>query len=129
MTRRQRFDTDDVKYQTNLHLEPNGYWICYVNIDLSHQFGISVAESQTFLLAKRPLWRGARRNGCTRMLEDGPIPSARLLIVGGCLWYLVVDLDCGSLKCSARTDCTLLAYKQNDLQNTYPASNLTSRTK
>ena len=26
----------------------------YVNIDLRHQCGISVAESQTFLLAKRP---------------------------------------------------------------------------
>ena len=26
----------------------------YVNIDLLHQYGISVAESQTFLLAKRP---------------------------------------------------------------------------
>ena len=25
----------------------------YVNIDLRHQYGISVAESQTFLLAKR----------------------------------------------------------------------------
>ena len=26
----------------------------YVNIDLRHQYGISVAESQTFLLAKLP---------------------------------------------------------------------------
>ena len=26
----------------------------YVNIDLRHQYGISVAESQTFLLAKCP---------------------------------------------------------------------------
>ena len=26
----------------------------YVNIDLRHQYGVSVAESQTFLLAKRP---------------------------------------------------------------------------
>ena len=26
----------------------------YVNIDLRHRYGISVAESQTFLLAKRP---------------------------------------------------------------------------
>ena len=26
----------------------------YVNIDLRHQYGISVAESQTYLLAKRP---------------------------------------------------------------------------
>ena len=26
----------------------------YVNIDLRHQYGISVAESQTFLLVKRP---------------------------------------------------------------------------
>ena len=27
------------------------------------------AESQTFLLAKRPQWRGARRNGCLRRLQ------------------------------------------------------------
>ena len=26
----------------------------YANIDLRHQYGISVAESQTFFLAKRP---------------------------------------------------------------------------
>ena len=30
------------------------YPIYYVNIDLRHQYGISVAESQMFLLAKRP---------------------------------------------------------------------------
>ena len=30
---------------------------------LRHQYGIFVAESQTFLLAKRPQRRGARRNG------------------------------------------------------------------
>ena len=30
------------------------YRIYYVNIDLRHQYGISVVESQTFLLAKRP---------------------------------------------------------------------------
>ena len=30
------------------------YRIYYVNIDLRHQYGISVAESQTFLLARRP---------------------------------------------------------------------------
>ena len=35
-------------------LEPHDYRIYYVHIDLRHQYGISVAESQTFLLAKRP---------------------------------------------------------------------------
>ena len=34
----------------------------YVNIDLRHQYGISVAESQTFLLTKRP--PAAKRNVC-----------------------------------------------------------------
>ena len=29
-----------------------------------HQYGISVAESQRFLLAKHTKWRGARINGC-----------------------------------------------------------------
>jgi len=33
-------------------LEPHDYWIYYVNIDLRHQYGISVAESQTFLREK-----------------------------------------------------------------------------
>ena len=47
---------------------PHDYRIYYVNIDLRHQYGISVAESQTFLLAKRPLQRWARRNGCFRRL-------------------------------------------------------------
>ena len=37
-----------------MYLEPHDYWIYYVNIGLRHQYGISVAESQTFLLAKRP---------------------------------------------------------------------------
>ena len=35
-------------------MEPHDYRIYYVNIDLRHQYGISVAESQTFLLIKRP---------------------------------------------------------------------------
>ena len=39
---------------TNLYLEPHDYRIHYVNIDLRHQYGISVAESQTFLRTKRP---------------------------------------------------------------------------
>ena len=38
----------------NWHLEPHYYQIYYVNIDLRHLYGISVAEKQTFLLAKRP---------------------------------------------------------------------------
>ena len=44
--------------QTNLHLEPNDYRIYYVNIDLSQSVW------KTFLMAKRPFRRGARRNGC-----------------------------------------------------------------
>ena len=51
-----------------MYLEPHDYRIYYVNIDLRHQYGISVAESQTFLPAKRPQRRRARRNGCFRKL-------------------------------------------------------------
>ena len=36
---------------------------------LRHQYGISVAESQTFLLAKRSRRRRTRRNGCSRRLR------------------------------------------------------------
>ena len=49
-------------------MEPHDYRIYFVNIDLRHQHGISVAESQTSLRAKRPQWRRARRNGCLRRL-------------------------------------------------------------
>ena len=35
-------------------MESHDYRIVYVNIDLRHQYGVSVAESQTFLLANRP---------------------------------------------------------------------------
>ena len=49
---------------TNLHLETHDYWIHFVNIDLHHQYGISVPESQTFLIVKSPQPRGARRNLC-----------------------------------------------------------------
>ena len=31
---------------------------------LRHQYGISVVETQTFVLAKRPQWQGAGENGC-----------------------------------------------------------------
>ena len=46
---------------TNLYLEPHDYRIHYVNIDLRHQYGISVAESQMFLRAKRPQRRRRKR--------------------------------------------------------------------
>ena len=59
---------EDTQNWTNLYLEPHDYRIHYVNIDLRHQYGISVAESQTFLLAKRPQRRRAGRNGCFRRL-------------------------------------------------------------
>ena len=51
-----------------MDLEPHDYRIYYVNIDLRHQYGISVGESQTFLRAKRPQRRRAGRNGCFRGL-------------------------------------------------------------
>ena len=41
-----------------MYLDPHDYWIYYVNIGSRHQYGISAAESQTFLLAKRPEERG-----------------------------------------------------------------------
>ena len=59
----------ETKNQTNLHLEHHDYRIYYVNIDLGHQYRIPVAEAQTFPLAKRPWWRGARRNGFIRQTK------------------------------------------------------------
>ena len=61
---------EDTKNWTKLYLEPHDYQIYYVNIDLRHQYGISAAESQTFLRAKRPQRRRARRNGCFRRLKN-----------------------------------------------------------
>ena len=60
---------EDTKKWTNLYLIPHDYQIYYVNIDLRHQHGISVTESQTFLRAKRPQRRRARRNRCFRRLK------------------------------------------------------------
>ena len=60
---------EDTQNWTNLCLQPHDYRIYYVNIDLRHQYGISAAESQTFLLAKRSQRRRARRNGCFRRLS------------------------------------------------------------
>ena len=54
-TQRLKLHTDDINQR--LH-----------NNDLRHQYGISVANSQTFLLEKRPQRRGERRNGCFRRL-------------------------------------------------------------
>ena len=59
---------EDTQNWTNLYLEPYDYRIYYVNIDLRHQYGISAAESQRFLRAKRPQRRRPRRNGCFRRL-------------------------------------------------------------
>ena len=64
---------EDTKNWTNLYLEPHDYRIYYVNIDLRHQYGISVAESQTFLRAKRPHRRRARRNGCFLRLTNNKL--------------------------------------------------------
>ena len=55
----------------NLDVRPHDYRICYINIDLRHQYGISVAMSQTFLRAKRSQRLIARRNGCFRRLRTG----------------------------------------------------------
>lgn len=38
--------------QTNVLLEPFDYRVDYVTIDIHHQYGISVAEAKTSLLAK-----------------------------------------------------------------------------
>ena len=45
--------------RTNVYSEPHDYRIYYVNTDLRHEYEISVAESQTFLLARRSQRRGA----------------------------------------------------------------------
>ena len=54
--------------RTNLHFKPQVYQINYVNIELGHQYGIPVTETQTFPLAKRPERRGKKRNSCFRRL-------------------------------------------------------------
>ena len=63
------------------------YRVCYVNNDLRHQYGISVAESQT--LAKRPWRRGATRNGSIRRLHpltlNFRLLDTRLYPIGLCL--------------------------------------------
>ena len=51
----------------NLHLEPHhNYWIYYVNIDLCHQYGISVADHRR---SSSQNAFSARRNSCFIWLE------------------------------------------------------------
>ena len=59
---------EETQNWTNLYLKPHDCRIYYANINLRHQYGISAAESQTFLRAKRLQRRRARRNGCFRRL-------------------------------------------------------------
>ena len=47
-----------------MHVKPQVYQVNHVNIDLRHQYGIYVTETETFLLEKRPERRGMKRNGC-----------------------------------------------------------------
>ena len=66
-------------------MEPHDYWIYYVNINLRQQSGISVTETQTFLPAKRPKRRGARRNGCFRRLARPLFSTIRACARAVCL--------------------------------------------
>ena len=68
-TQRQKFHTDDANQC--LHNKSGSHGVPNINSVqiLRHQYGISAAESQTFLLAKRPRRRRARRNGCFRRLN------------------------------------------------------------
>ena len=61
--------------------ELHDYRIYYVNIDLHHQYGISVAESQMFLCAKRPQRRRARRNGRFCRLQHLKLNQKAMLIM------------------------------------------------
>ena len=63
-----KIDQEKHKIEQILHLEPHDYPIYYINIDFCHQYGISVAEPQMFLLTKPPQRRGAVRNGCSHKL-------------------------------------------------------------
>ena len=64
-----------------MHLEPHDYQIYYVNIALRHQYGISVAESQMFLLAKRP----------SAAMSGGEMSAIRRLRVRVTVIYAVVQ--------------------------------------
>ena len=57
-----------------------------------HQYGISAAESQTFLLAKRPRRRRARRNGCFRCFRR----LSQITNLGHYCWY---SIDAKSVSC------------------------------
>ena len=62
-------NTSPKSSRRNTKLDKFDYRIYYVNIDLHHQYRISVTESQTFLCAKRPQLRRVRRKGCFRRLQ------------------------------------------------------------
>ena len=56
---------EDTQNLTNLSMEPHDCRIYYVNINLRHHYGISAAESQAFLRAKRPPGPSGEQRGET----------------------------------------------------------------
>ena len=74
---------------------PRLYQIYYVNIDLRHQYGIKVAESQTFLRAKRAKRRGARWNGWIRRIAGWPLAFHAGVFRGARLSSLPSNVVCG----------------------------------
>ena len=63
---------EDTQNWTKLCLEPHDYRIHYVNIDLRHQYGISVAERETSPAAKseeKRMFSQARSSGVHALVQ------------------------------------------------------------
>ena len=89
-----------------LHLEAHDYRIYYVNIDLRRQYGISVAESQTFLLGytivEPPIWLP------DWFVKKEKKKKNKKISKGGFLSISVAALIAGSTSLICRKSCVTL---------------------
>ena len=75
---------------TSATLEPHDYRIYYVNIDLRHQYGISAAESKTFLRVKRPQRQGATMYSQVRNVTTRAFRTKRMSKMSSFFFALLV---------------------------------------
>ena len=104
----------------------NNYRIYHVNIDLRHDhYGISAGESRTFLRAKRPHRRRARRNGYRKTSKISPRAYIfEGLIFGGAYgWREICVIKSVGLACSGKEIyhfCFVLLCIRGQIPSTSP---------
>ena len=87
---------------TSATLEPHDYRIYYVNIDLRHRYGNSVAGSQTFLRVKRPQRQGARMFSQARNVTTRAFRTKRMSKMSSFFFFLALVVPPNFIYCGKR---------------------------